>query len=146
MSSWSSWLFSAFCADRLRGREVALRRLAVLLVLDELLVELALLSLLRGELALELRDLLPRLLDGFAHAVRVALAVAHELVEHVLLLLALSLDLLLHVLEKRHDLPDRVGLRPQSESYAAPAAEKQCQTFHFSAQKILHGFVADPVF
>jgi hypothetical protein len=53
-------------ADRLRGREVALRRLAVLLVLDELLVELALLGLLGRELALELRDLLRRLLDVLA--------------------------------------------------------------------------------
>merc|ERR1719240_1286639 len=91
-------------ADRRRGREVALRRLAVLLVLDQLLVKLALLRLLRGELALKLRDLLARLLDALAHAVGVALAVAHELVEHVLLLLALGLDLLLHVLQEGNDL------------------------------------------
>merc|ERR1719337_443518 len=96
-------------ADRRRGREVALRRLAVLLMLDELLVDLALLRLLRGELALELRDLLGGLLDALAHTVRVALAVAHELVEHVLLLIALGLDLLLHVLQEGHDLPDRVS-------------------------------------
>merc|ERR1719316_239598 len=120
-------------ADRRRGREVALGRLAVLLVLDELLVELALLGLLRRELALELRDLLGRLLDGFAHAVRVALAVAHKLVEHVLLLLALGLDLLLHILQKSHDLADGVSLSAQGESlYAAPRAQKQGQAHHNS--------------
>merc|ERR1719240_1084137 len=117
-------------ADRRGGREVALRRLAVLLVLDELLVKLALLRLLRGELALELRDLLSRLLNTLAHTIGVTLAVAHELVEHVLLLLALSLDLLLHVLQEGHDLPDGVRLSAQGESYAAPAAQKQGQAHH----------------
>merc|ERR1719482_1535578 len=49
-------------ADRGRGLEVLLRGRAVLLVLDELLVQLALLGLLRLERGLELGDLLPRVL------------------------------------------------------------------------------------
>merc|ERR1719426_421853 len=112
-------------ADRRRSLQVLLRRRAVRLVLDQLLVHLALLRIVSLQLALQLREALPGRLHGLAHAIRVALAVAHELVKRLLLHVTLRLDLLLHILEDRHDLPNRVGLSLQSESCAAPNAEKQ---------------------
>merc|ERR1719399_2526636 len=112
-------------ADRRRSLQVLLRSRAVRLVLDRLLVELALLRLVGLQLALQLRDALTGRLHSLAHAIRVALAVAHELVERLLLHLAFGLDLLLHILEDRHHLPNRVRLSLQSESCAAPNAEKQ---------------------
>merc|ERR1719421_1513316 len=112
-------------ADRRRSFQVLLRRRAVRLVLDQLLVQLALLRLVSLQLALQLRDALTGRLHGLAHAISVALAVAHELVERLLLHLTLRLDLLLHTLEDRDDLPNRVSLSLQSESCAAPSAEKQ---------------------
>merc|ERR1719313_3094577 len=105
--------------------QVRLRHFTVLLVLHQLLIELCLLGLLSLELALELRDTLRSLLSRLRHTVGIAIAVAHELVVETLLLLALRLDLLLHVLQQGNDLADRIRLRLQSESCAAPAAEEE---------------------
>merc|ERR1719463_667296 len=111
--------------------EVPLGLLAILLVLHELLVKLRLLGLLRLELALELDDILRGFLRRRRHAVSVAVAEAHELIEEFLLLVAFGLDLLLHVLQDRHDLADRVSLRLQGESLnAAPAAEENQKSLH----------------
>merc|ERR1719258_1014707 len=101
--------------DRRRLLEVSLGLLTVELVLHELLVKLRLLGFLgrRG------------------HAVGVAVTEAHELVEEALLLLAFGLELLLHVLQNRHDLADRIRFRLQSESFnAAPTAEENQKSLH----------------
>merc|ERR1719182_1317854 len=105
--------------------QVRLRAFTVLLVLHQLLIELCLLGLLSLELALELRDTLRSLLSRLRHTVGIAIAVAHELVVETLLLLALRLDLFLHVLQQGHNLADRIRLRLQSESCAAPTAEEE---------------------
>merc|ERR1719460_1805784 len=113
--------------DGRRLLQVGLRTRAVRLVLNELLVQLALLRLVSLQLALQLRDALARRLDGLGHPISVAIAVAHELVERLLLNFTLRLDLLLHVLQGGHYFADRVGLRfgANSESCTAPTAEKQ---------------------
>merc|ERR1719460_650838 len=113
--------------DGRRLLQVGLRARAVRLVLNELLVQLALLRLVSLQLALQLRNALARRLDGLGHPISVAIAVAHELVERLLLNFTLRLDLLLHVLQGGHYFADRVGLRfgANSESCTAPTAEKQ---------------------
>merc|ERR1719248_31001 len=96
------------------------------LVVAELLVQLSLLRLQGLQLRAELRRLLRPLSGARLHAIRVAVTVAHELVESLLLLLTLGLDLLLHVLQQGDDPPDRVLRFAQAESsHRAPAAGEQ---------------------
>merc|ERR1719453_2832059 len=73
---------------------VLLRRLAGRLVVLELLLQLSLL-----------------------HTVGVAITIAHELLEGLLLLLALRLDFLLHLLQERDDPTDRIFLLANAKSF-----------------------------
>merc|ERR1719160_2213636 len=68
-------------ADARRLLLVLLRRLTRELVVLELLLQLSLLRLQGFQLRAKFRSLLHTLLDGFLHAVRVAITVAHELLE-----------------------------------------------------------------
>merc|ERR1719243_93987 len=96
------------------------------LVLAELLVQLSLLRLQGLQLRAEFRRLLRSCLGARLHAIGIAVTVAHELVESLLLLLTLGLDLLLHVLQQGDDPPDRVLRFAQAESsHRAPAACEQ---------------------
>merc|ERR1719311_1236846 len=112
--------------DVRRLLRILLRGLTGRLVLAELLVQLSLLRLQGLQLRAELRRLLRACLGARLHAIRIAVTVAHELVESLLLLLTLGLDLLLHVLQQGDDPPDRVLRFAQAESsHRAPAAGEQ---------------------
>merc|ERR1719456_1600396 len=105
---------------------VLLGSLAGRLVVGELLVQLRLLRLQGLHLRAQLGRTLRALVSARLHAVRVPVAVAHELVEGLLLLLTLSLNLLLHVLQNVHD-PSN-GVLPQAVSFRrAPKSEEQRQ-------------------
>merc|ERR1719258_899490 len=99
---------TSFSRCRRGIRDRLLRRLAVLLVLREVRLQLRLRRhrLLDGRL--DLRDLLRQLLDAAFENAGVRLAVAHILLVHLLILLAIDLNLLGHGLEKIHDAPNRV--------------------------------------
>merc|ERR1719482_625804 len=112
--------------DVRRLLRILLRGLTGRLVLAELLVQLSLLRLQGLHLRAELRRLLRPCIGARLHAIGIAVTVAHELVESLLLLLTLGLDLLLHVLQQGDDPPDRVLRFAQAESsHRAPAAGEQ---------------------
>merc|ERR1719305_2061064 len=98
-------------ALRRRIRDRLLRRLAVLLVLREVRLQLCLRRhrLLDGRL--DLRNLVRQLRDASPEGFRVRLAVAHVLLVHLLVLFAVGINLLGHRLEKCHDAPNRVRRR-----------------------------------
>merc|ERR1719498_876013 len=73
-------------------------------------VEAGLLRRVRLQGGRGLRDLRIRTRRGVREIGLACLTKAHELVVQLLLLLALRLDLLLHVLHEGYDLPDRVRL------------------------------------
>merc|ERR1719324_60334 len=88
---------------------VLLRRLAGRLVVLELLLQLSLLRLQGFQLRAQLRSLL--------HTVGVAITIAHELLEGLLLLLTLRLDFLQHLLQERADPTDRIFLLANAKSF-----------------------------
>jgi len=76
---------------------------------DQILTKLDLLRLLRLELGGELLNLRLGISSFFCQVPVVSLAETHELVEQLFLLSSLSLDLLLHILEKRNYFSDGVS-------------------------------------
>merc|ERR1719359_299293 len=95
-------------ALRRRIRDGLLRRLAVRLVLCKVRLQLRLRRNRLLDRRLDLRDLLRELRDAVTENARVLLAVAHVLLVHLLVLLAVGLDLLGHRLEEIHDTPNRI--------------------------------------
>merc|ERR1719456_1908936 len=122
-------------ADVPRLLRVLLGSRAGRLVLGELLVQLRLLRLQGLHLRAQLGRTLRALVSARLHAVRVPVAVAHELVEGILLLLALLLDLLLHVLHNVHDPPNGVLLQAVSFSRAPAGEEERQREQHHTASR-----------
>merc|ERR1719379_927399 len=101
-------LLSLLLALSRRIRDRLLRRLTVLLVLRKVRFQLRLRRHSLLDRRLNLRHLLRQLRDAALENARVLLAVAHVLLVHLLVLLAVGLNLLGHRLEEIHDAPNRV--------------------------------------
>merc|ERR1719269_253377 len=95
-------------ALRRRVRDRLLRRLAVRLVLRKVRLQLRLRRHRLLDRRLDLRNLLRQLRDAAFENAQVLLAVAHVLLVHLLVLLAVGINLLGHRLEEIHDAANRV--------------------------------------